>query len=492
MTLSIITRDITDPFGNLLEGATVTVRQGHEAGGSLANLFSDVAGETAISNPVTVASGTLSVYVQPGRYRLEGTSSAGSGVSLADATPVSPKLENFATLAGGANKLPYFTGADSMEQTDLTAAAQSLLGREVIETQNATDTTAGRLVAMRSDGFFGWGNTSGLSVLANIDANDIPGGSIWRTTPAGTTGTFPPNAGTQNGILFQMRAETGNGNRRQIWAESFGAANMWHRRQDAAGDWLTWRMFYDTENTTVDANGFIKEASPIVRLSSDGIEDPAQPVGATFERVDAGHYALTDCPPLATKGWQVAPAGDGEGGVAATVDPPIWVGDTLHVFTRVDGVQADIPAGTFALLRFWSGDVDEEGVPISDPPEPERMSEADFAALLVDRSKDAIKARRNQAINSGITVAGVPVATDDLSQSRVGSAALAATIDASTKVKWKGSDGGFVTLDAPTIIAIAQAVRAHVQACFDREAELLTSLDADDPYDIDAGWPDGA
>ena len=91
MTLSIITRDITDQFGNLLEGATVTVRQGHGAGGSLAELFSDAAGDTAISNPVTVASGTLSVYAQPGRYRLEGTSSAGSGVSLVDTTPISGK-----------------------------------------------------------------------------------------------------------------------------------------------------------------------------------------------------------------------------------------------------------------------------------------------------------------------------------------------------------------------------------------------------------------
>ena len=44
-------------------------------------------------------------------------------------------------------------------------------------------------------------------------------------------------------------------------------------------------------------------------------------------------------------------------------------------------------------------------------------------------------------------------------------------------------------LDAATIIAVAQAVRAHVQACFDRENALLAALDADEPYDIEAGWP---
>ena len=88
MTLGIITRDITDESGNLLEGAVVTVRQGHSSGGALAQVFSDPNGVSPISNPVTALSGTISVYVQPGRYRLEGTSSAGSGVSLVDASLV--------------------------------------------------------------------------------------------------------------------------------------------------------------------------------------------------------------------------------------------------------------------------------------------------------------------------------------------------------------------------------------------------------------------
>ena len=115
----------------------------------------------------------------------------------------------------------------------------------------------------------------------------------------------------------------------------------------------------------------------------------------------------------------------------------------------------------------------------------------DLADEAKQAARDAIKARRKQAMNSGMTVSGVPVHTDDQSQSRIMGAALAATIDPDTTVKWKVSDGGFVMLDAPTIIAIAQAVRAHVQACFDREAELLAALSAGDEYDIDAGWPGG-
>ena len=116
----------------------------------------------------------------------------------------------------------------------------------------------------------------------------------------------------------------------------------------------------------------------------------------------------------------------------------------------------------------------------------------DLADEAKQAARDAIKARRNQAMNSGMTVAGVPVHTDDQSQSRITGAALAATIDPNTTVKWKASDGGFVMLDAPTIIAVAQAIRAHVQACFDREAELLAALEAGETHDIEEGWPNEA
>ncbi|WP_323041156.1 DUF4376 domain-containing protein [Gemmobacter sp.] len=107
-------------------------------------------------------------------------------------------------------------------------------------------------------------------------------------------------------------------------------------------------------------------------------------------------------------------------------------------------------------------------------------------ALAADR--DRIKARRDMAIASGITVAGMALATDDLSQSRIMGAALSAMLDPGYSVQWKIA-AGFVTLSAPQVIAIASAIRAHVQACFDREAQLLAALDAGDPVDIETGWP---
>ncbi len=55
--------------------------------------------------------------------------------------------------------------------------------------------------------------------------------------------------------------------------------------------------------------------------------------------------------------------------------------------------------------------------------------------------------------------------------------ALKAMQDSEYSCRWKGV-GGFIELTAPQILAIADAVRAHVQGCFDHEAELLPLIDA--------------
>lgn len=103
--------------------------------------------------------------------------------------------------------------------------------------------------------------------------------------------------------------------------------------------------------------------------------------------------------------------------------------------------------------------------------------------------RKAIRSRRDKALVAGTTVNGVTVATDNVSQQRITGVALAATVDASITVRWKLPDSTFVTLTAAQIIDIAQGVRTHIQACFDREAELLAALEAGQSYDIDAGWP---
>lgn len=111
----------------------------------------------------------------------------------------------------------------------------------------------------------------------------------------------------------------------------------------------------------------------------------------------------------------------------------------------------------------------------------------------LDDKKAAIKQRRDQAIYAGIVVEGLPIDTDEVTQGRLAGAALAAVIDDTYTANWKVS-GQFVTLTAQQIIGIAQAVRSHVQACFNREAELLSLTDeSGDPREptldeIAEGW----
>ena len=63
--------------------------------------------------------------------------------------------------------------------------------------------------------------------------------------------------------------------------------------------------FYDDANTTVDANGFIKVASPIVKLFSDHIElnEEANEQQIAFERVNVGHYLIKGSSGFATDSW---------------------------------------------------------------------------------------------------------------------------------------------------------------------------------------------
>lgn len=121
--------------------------------------------------------------------------------------------------------------------------------------------------------------------------------------------------------------------------------------------------------------------------------------------------------------------------------------------------------------------------------------EADANGLptLIDPPEDhraAVAAERYRRETAGIVVGGVPIDTSRDSQALITGAALAATLDSAYICRWKAGSG-FVELNAQQIIEMATAVRAHVQACFDREAELLAEIDAGTYAEamLDIGWP---
>lgn len=75
----------------------------------------------------------------------------------------------------------------------------------------------------------------------------------------------------------------------------------------------------------------------------------------------------------------------------------------------------------------------------------------------------------------GITVNGLQIPTDRNTQQVLTAMYVKAIANTEYSVQFK-TGGGFVTLSAADVIALGDAVHAHVQAAFNRESELLEQL----------------
>lgn len=87
------------------------------------------------------------------------------------------------------------------------------------------------------------------------------------------------------------------------------------------GTYGNYQTIYSTENTTVDANGFIKKASPIVKLFADKIElnDEAKQQNIEFEKLGVGDYLIKGSTGFAQEGWYIETPKDANGNVLFSV-----------------------------------------------------------------------------------------------------------------------------------------------------------------------------
>ena len=74
-------------------------------------------------------------------------------------------------------------------------------------------------------------------------------------------------------------------------------------------------------NTTIDANGFIKNASPIVKVFANKIElnDEAQQQDITFEKLGVGDYLIKGSTGFAQDGWYIETPKDANGNLLVAV-----------------------------------------------------------------------------------------------------------------------------------------------------------------------------
>ena len=89
------------------------------------------------------------------------------------------------------------------------------------------------------------------------------------------------------------------------------------------GDDISWQNaeIKTTLNTTIDSNGFIKNASPIVQLFADKIElnDEAQQQSIEFEKLGVGDYLIKGSTGFSQDGWYIETPKDANGNALFSV-----------------------------------------------------------------------------------------------------------------------------------------------------------------------------
>ena len=137
------------------------------------------------------------------------------------------------------------------------------------------------------------------------------------------------------------------------------------------------------------------------------------------------------------------------------------------------------PKLTGTQVARWTGSGWEK---LAAAPEAESPPAPNWSALIA--------ARRYTAETAGTTVEGMLIDTGRDSQGLITGAAVQAIIDTAYSLHWKTS-AGFVELSGQQILGVASMVRAHVQACFNREAELLDAVtDGSITTEmLEEGWP---
>lgn len=175
-----------------------------------------------------------------------------------------------------------------------------------------TGTSTGSVMEV---GAFGWGGNAVLSTtqphslqsgmfefgaqLPNLPFDHDNGyGSFGINVSRGGIGAFlyAPYNGYQNNFIFRTYDYTGPTSYKD-------------------------HVLRDSRNTTIDANGFIKNASPIAKLFADHIElnDEAQQQSITFEKLGVGDYLIKGSTGFAQDGWYIETPKDANGNVLFSV-----------------------------------------------------------------------------------------------------------------------------------------------------------------------------
>ncbi|EFO1082158.1 phage tail protein [Escherichia coli] len=250
------------------------------------------------------------------------------------------------------------------------AYARTNLGLGSAATTNATtsgiDAVAGRVMTIGSGG---WMETKGAGWSYTGPLSDLRRNSIFYAFSSTMSGTFLSGNHHVMNIFGYVDNTYGN----QLAVSLSGRVGVRSIANNVVGEW---KEFWTTGNTTIDSSGFIRQASPIIKIFENGsFKLNAESEGCTVTRQGVGKYLIEGCMGLnADAAW-----GGIDGGFDVPVDrnkqPLIWLDydvnpdgsvlvKTYHrthpaapEFARneieglTDGAPVDIPADQFVSVR---------------------------------------------------------------------------------------------------------------------------------------------
>lgn len=238
------------------------------------------------------------------------------------------------------------------------------------------------------------GIRSGGYVIPRTNGEVAPGldlsGAIWDGWLSGvangaSNGGAPTSTINGTGYSYILSCTYTTANRTLLCVPYGTAGNSgslaW--RSVFGNGWTPWVNTRDTRNTTVDANGFIKQASPIMRLSdnpdemdtdfTDGFTISGvaavnfEALGAKAQKVGTGQYRITGSLGFAKEGWTIEIPHDinknllcfveaiesDSGAIIINVFKRKFDSDTAMI---VAGDAMDIPSGRWIDLRLQMQD----------------------------------------------------------------------------------------------------------------------------------------
>ena len=220
-----------------------------------------------------------------------------------------------------------------------------------------------------------WVAALGDNKFAFISNGDWQGGNV----------NNPLNMPNRYGSLMSYLGSNSYGTYSWQMFKSVVGGLLYYRYGAGNDVWSPWGHFKTSFNTSVDANGFLKSASPVVKLFKDHIElnSDAEKQPIEFKKVDEGDYLLKGSLGFAQEGWYIEVPKDANGNtIVAVVYDTLENGDiSIKTYKRkfdfeLAAVVADlenpveIPEARWIDIRLH-----EEPEP---EPEEEHLSETPF------------------------------------------------------------------------------------------------------------------